>query len=165
MLEVLAWRSGYETAGGQVTHVEWFCVTNYGIGHFRVCMSKNMRPTFETLIEQKAFGWLNKVGMNGVQHHMWMNKMRMRCEKLGARVTPMHAASIDALEEKFKLGELFQHDTKAHNAWCNITGIPVGTTFESIVTKAEAVVVEQRETFRVKHVEALIEADASYGMF
>lgn len=168
-MNVLAWRAEYTKGdAGQVRYVDWFVATQYGLGQFRIRQEGTKRPTITCETQIKTPGWLKndpRGGFNAVNQHMLLRRMIKRAAEANARTIPMHQPSIEAINEKWLLDKLFQGDDRAHNAWCNLTGVPVGQTFEEIAVKAEVIVAEQREVVRKAKVEEYQRTDDSFGMF
>lgn len=163
-MHVLAWRTEYKTTSGARV-VEWFTATPYGIGQFQIRQIGGMRPTIATLSQIKEPGWLKRDGMNAVSRHLWLRKMMKRAEDAGVRVAPVHQPDIETLNKTWLLDQLFQNDARASNAWSNLTGIPVGQSFEQIAAAAETQVAQEREANRQEKIAILSEIDPSWGMF
>lgn len=167
-MNVLAWRAEYtkgDVNGSSVKYVEWFVATNFGLGQFRIRQQGKSRPTITCETQIKTPGWLEKEGFNAVNSHMLLRRMIKRAAEGKARVLPMHQPSIEEMNETWMLDKLFMNDERANNAWCNLTGVPVGQTFEQIAAKAEVIVAEQREMVRQAKVEEYQRTDDSFGMF
>lgn len=166
-MEVLAYRTQYKL-GTAAEVIEWLIATPYGIGHFmiRMNLTNNANPTITTQFQaQSDRGWLKKENVQGVRKHIFYRKMAERARQHMVLFYDAEAPDMRSFEEKWQLGAIFQHDMRANNTWCSLTGRPVGTTYESIIADAQQKTIEARDERLRERAVVMATVDPEWGMF